>query len=206
MIDWLHTIRRQDNAVMSLLKGQAATTLRGASVALDVTEGHITHAESRDLINDIEHEGDESRNAVVQALSKAWATPLDREDLFRLSRSIDDVLDNLRDFVRETDMWNGDPGAYGRVALTHVIASLRGLELAVADEDHRQIRKHCLEASKEATRVRRSFESGLAVLYEEPLTVETLKTRDLLRRLDVIGLRLTEAADVMLDGLVKRAL
>lgn len=206
MIDWLHTIRRQDNAVMSLLKGQTATTLRGASVALDVTEGHITHAESRDLINDIEHEGDESRNAVVQALSKAWATPLDREDLFRLSRSIDDVLDNLRDFVRETDMWNGDPGAYGRVALTHVIASLRGLELAVADEDHRRIRKHCLEASKEATRVRRSFESGLAVLYEEPLSMETLKTRDLLRRLDVIGLRLTEAADVMLDGLVKRAL
>ena len=39
------------------------------------------------------------------SLAGVLVTPVDREDLFRLSRSIDDVLDNLRDFVREWDLY-----------------------------------------------------------------------------------------------------
>jgi hypothetical protein len=45
---------------------------------------------------------------------------------------------------------------------------------------------------------------ALAKLYAGELSVETLKARDLLRRLDVVGLRLNEAADFLLDASVKR--
>lgn len=38
------------------------------------------------------------------------------------------------------------------------------------------------------------------------MSMDTLKTRDLLRRVDVIGLRLGESSDAILDGLVKRGL
>lgn len=36
--------------------------------------------------------------------------------------------------------------------------------------------------------------------------MDTLKTRELLRRLDVVGLRPAEGADALLDGLIKRAI
>jgi uncharacterized protein len=88
---------------------------------------------------DVEHRGDRARGGFVHAL----APPLDREDLFRVSRSVDDVLDNLRDFARELELF------------------------AVSD-------------------------------------VAMLKRRELLRRLDVVGLRLGEAADALADGAVKR--
>ena len=191
--------------VMSLLREQAATTRKGVSIALDAIEGHTGIEESRKNVNDIEHEGDEIRAKVVHTLAKAWTTPLDREDLFRFSRSIDDVLDNTRDFVRELHLWQGDAGEHADVALTHVNVALRDLELAMAAEGA-DMRKYCLEASKESARVRRAYESGLAAVYTGEITMDTLKTRDLLRRIDVIGLRLGESSDAILDGLVKRGL
>lgn len=191
--------------VMSLLREQAATTCKGVSIALDAIEGHTGIEESRKNVNDIEHEGDEIRAKVVHTLAKAWTTPLDREDLFRFSRSIDDVLDNTRDFVRELHLWQGNAGEHADVALTHVNVALRDLELAMAAEGA-DMRKYCLEASKESARVRRAYESGLAAVYTGEITMDTLKTRDLLRRIDVIGLRLGESSDAILDGLVKRGL
>lgn len=120
-----------EDPVMGLLREQVMTTRKGVSIALDAVEGHLSVDESRKSVNDIEHEGDEVRSKVVHALAKAWTTPLDREDLFRFSRSIDDVLDNTRDFIREIHLWKGYAGEHANVALTHVNVALHDLELAV---------------------------------------------------------------------------
>lgn len=83
--------------------------------------------------------------------------------------------------------------------------ALHDLELAVTAEGA-DMRRYCLEASKESARVRRAYESGLAAVYTGEMSMDTLKTRDLLRRVNVIGLRLGESSDAILDGLVKRGL
>ena len=153
-----------EDPVMGLLREQVMTTRKGVSIALDAVEGHLSVDESRKSVNDIEHEGDEVRSKVVHALAKAWTTPLDREDLFRFSRSIDDVLDNTRDFIREIHLWKGYAGEHANVALTHVNVALHDLELAVTAEGA-DMRRYCLEASKESARVRRAYESGLAAVY-----------------------------------------
>ena len=59
--------------------------------------------------------------------------PIDREDLFRLSRSIDDVLDNLRDFVRE----------WGLLTLedAHGFAGLLGAAANAIDDLQRAVRR-----------------------------------------------------------------
>ena len=194
-----------EDPVMGLLREQVTTTRKGVSIALDAVEGHLSVDESRKSVNDIEHEGDEVRSKVVHALAKAWTTPLDREDLFRFSRSIDDVLDNTRDFIREIHLWKGHAGEHANVALTHVNVALHDLELAVTAEGA-DMRRYCLEASKESARVRRAYESGLAAVYTGEMSMDTLKTRDLLRHVDVIGLRLGESSDAILDGIVKRGL
>lgn len=200
----LHFKRSKTASVIDLLLRQTEVTRRGACVALDAVESSVSIDDCRENINKLEHDGDDVRLEVVKALSRAWSTPLDREDLFRLSRSIDDVLDNMRDFVRELYLWKGSTGSYANVALTHVISSLRCLESAISADSPQNMRISCLSAGKEASHVRRAFESGLAELYSGEITAEMLKSRDLLRRLDVVGLRLSEAIDTVLDGLVKR--
>ena len=66
-------------------------------------------------------------------------------------------------------------------------------------------RQATLVTRKTAGHVRRLYQQQLAELLNEPLDNETLKRRELLRRLDVVGLRLGEAADALADGALKRS-
>ena len=62
-----------------------------------------------------------------------------------------------------------------------------------------------LAARKAVGRVRRRYQVELARIFAEPLSPETLKRRELLRRLDVVALRLGEAVDALADGELKRS-
>jgi uncharacterized protein len=198
--------RARRKTTRELLAHQIDITLEGVALALALVEGPNDRTDARGAMADIEHQGDDARAEVIRVMSSRVTTHLDREDLFRASRSIDDVLDNTRDFVREAIMWNAHPGERGAIALQQVAASLVKLRHAVASTDPVDVRKNCLAARKEASQVRRAYQEGLAQIYIGALTMDTLTTRELLRRLDVVGLRVAEAADALLDGLIKRAI
>jgi hypothetical protein len=66
------------------------------------------------------------------------------------------------------------------------------------------IARHALAAKKRSNEIRRLYDEGLAELFRAPLRVETLKTRELLRRLDIVGLRVHEAADALAEAAIKR--
>lgn len=198
--------RTKRKTTRDLLAHQIDVTLDGVELALEAIETPEDRVDARASMADIEHQGDDARAEVIRAMSSRVTTHLDREDLFRASRSVDDVLDNTRDFVREMTMWHADPGERGTTALEQVVASLERLRDAAASTNPVDVRENCLAARKEAGQVRRAYQEGLAQIFNAELTMETLKTRELLRRLDVIGLRLSEGADALLDGLIKRAI
>ncbi|HVL99018.1 MAG TPA: DUF47 family protein [Egibacteraceae bacterium] len=197
---------RGDEIFVTHLTGQIDATLEGVRIALGAVEGGDTST-ARDRMGGVEHEGDDERAQLVEELARALTTPIDREDLFRLSRSIDDVLDNLRDFTRELDLFR----PRDRNSLAPLIEAVRGgmeaLRVAVGYLVERPA--DVADASKNAKRhgneLRRLYQHALADLYRGELTIETLKNRDLLRRLDVVGLRLDEAADALADGVLKRS-
>lgn len=157
-------------------------------------------------MGDVEHRGDTLRAELARGLSKALVTTIDREDLFRLSRSIDDVLDNVRDFVREWTIYGRgisvDLGAM-LDAIAGAIAALEGAVAALSGPSE-QVVPAGLTAKKACNQVRRAYQAELGDLFARPLDMEVLKSRELLRRLDVVGLRLDEAVDVLLDAAVKR--
>lgn len=57
-------------------------------------------------MRDLDHAGDIARAWLITELATVLSTPVDVEDLFRISRSVDDVLNNLRDFVQECDLYH----------------------------------------------------------------------------------------------------
>ena len=44
---------------------------------------------------DIEHEGDEFTHEIVKEINTTFVAPLDREDIYRLASTLDDVLDEI---------------------------------------------------------------------------------------------------------------
>jgi uncharacterized protein len=198
-----------ESVLVSALQAQLEAALAGAEVAAAVVAGRIGSADAREVIGEIEHEGDHRRGELVNALAHALVTPFDREDLFRLSRSIDDVLDNTRDFVREYDLFDTSDGTIFVGVVAAVRDGLDRLLEAVQDlvERPSHLTRGALAAKKLGNQVRQEYQSALAELLagDAVVTTDLLKRRELLRRLDVVGLRLGEAADALADGAMKRS-
>jgi hypothetical protein len=65
-----------------LLKEMLATDLAGRTVVAE-------------KMRDAEHAGDETTHAIMKELNETFVTPFDREDIYRLASSLDDVMDHM---------------------------------------------------------------------------------------------------------------
>jgi len=192
-------------AVIAALEGQLAAAADACRLARSVVRGEVDSAKARRSVAAIERRGDTMRSALVSRLAGVLAAPIDREDLFRLSRSIDDVLDNLRDFVRQWDLYGFEKrSAFVDLldAAARAVDDLRSAVQAVAKDPGDM--RCALTAKKSANEIRGLYGRELGRLFGGELTMEVVKRRECLRRLDVVGLRLNEAADRLADAIVKR--
>lgn len=190
----------------AILERQLEETIAACRLARAVAEGSAVPSRAHERMADIEHRGDVLRGELVTRLEGVVVSPIDREDLFRLSRSIDDVLDNLRDFVREWDLYEIEGGDLFLGILDAIANGVDDLRLAVRTiaSDSEDTGQSALASKKAANEIRRLYDAEVGRLFSGELTMDVLKSRELLRRLDVVGLRLNEAADVLSDAAVKR--
>jgi uncharacterized protein Yka (UPF0111/DUF47 family) len=136
-------------------------------------------------------------------------SPIDREDLFRLSRSIDDILDTLRDFVRQVDLFRLEEPARFADLVSPLLEELhRGLSalggaVQLLVDDPGRVARAALAAKK--TRLGKRYLEAMATALETGVGAETVKHVELLRQLDHAGRQLVAAADALADGVVKRA-
>src|SRR5699024_6766137 len=202
--------RRRRNGGSHVLRrailGQIRAAHDGAGIAAQMVDGMST-ATARHEIATIEKRGDSERATLVTGLASTLVTPLDREDLFRLSRSIDNVLDTLQDFVREADLYRIENRETYRPLITHTATALTLLEEAVdtlwtnpADVPHR-----ALAVRKAAREVSRAYRKEFAQTIADAADASNgLKHRELIKRLDWVGIRISDAADALVDGALKR--
>lgn len=190
-----------------LLLRQVDASLSGARLARQAAASELPSGAARTDMAATEHDGDRAREHLVTILAQTLVTPFDREDIFRVSRSIDDVLDNLRDFVRELDLFR-TPGELFVPVIDAVIDGLELLHAALTGTAGRarDMQRQTLAAKKACNGVRRSYELQLVRLLDGKVSAEMLRRRELLRRLDVVGLRLGEAVDALADAAIKRTL
>jgi uncharacterized protein Yka (UPF0111/DUF47 family) len=116
--------------VLGLLRNQADVTTRGLEAfARWSTTGSETDARA---VRDAEHEGDDLRHEVLQALSSALTTPIEQEDAYALSERIDEVLDRAKDTVRVAQAFEWRPNEHTAAMGARIEEATRHLNDAVA--------------------------------------------------------------------------
>lgn len=197
---------RRASGLSESLAGQVQAALDGAALADAMVNKTIDPAEARRRIAEVEHRGDEWRAELVERLSKTLVAPLDREDLFRLSRSIDDILDTIRDFVREAHLYRIQGRDTYRPFVAAVVTAIESLAEAidVLWSDPARVPLMALDVKKMARSVNREYQEEFAKIVDRAMTPQTLKHRELIKRLDWVGVRIGDAADVLTDGALKR--
>lgn len=197
---------RADEGLVRAVLSQIDAAKDGAELARSMAAREIGRGEAHERMSDLEHVGDQRRGALVELLSQSLTTPIDREDLFRLSRSVDDVLDTLRDFVREAHIYDVKKMSRLLPLLDWVIDGLDNLGAAVGNvlDDPGGVVRRALETKKQAGAIGRAYQYEVAELFTDDISAQTFKRRELARRLDIAGSRLSEAADALADGAMKR--
>jgi len=199
--------KKRQNVFLKLIHDQASITLEGL-------EALKTFMIARDpdasvLLSSKEKEADEARRILIDELNKTFITPFDREDIFLLSRTIDDVLDYAYSTVSEMEILRVEPTKY----MQQMAAILRdaAYELLMAVdrlEDHPGVASdHAQRAKALENRVEEVYRAALADLFSgaEDIkhVVKMMKSREVYRHLSNAADRGDEAANVIGDIIVK---
>jgi uncharacterized protein len=197
---------RMDSTLADALMGQLEATKEGVWLAMAMIGGDVGRTGAHEQMRSIEHLGDTELARLVEELRNALVTPIDREDLFRLSRSIDDVLDSLRDFVRESHLYRVPDQMRFAPLLDQVVVGIEAMESAVRNLASRPsaVVQDALEAKKAGSAIRRMYQYEIARIFSGDLTSDAMKERELVRRLEIVGMAIGDAADAIADGAMKR--
>jgi hypothetical protein len=199
---------RKQNRFLELLIKQAEFTVEGMQTLLayvkEPNEGlaqKVTH---------IEKEADEVRRILIDELNRTFVTPFDREDIFALSLTIDDVLDYAESTVEEMYMLGIVPNTFIERMVSLLTDAAREIYAGVLRlEDHPNVANdHAVRAKALENRVETVYREAIADLFRMPRdiehVVEMLKLREIYRHLSNAADRGDQAANVIGDIVVKR--
>ncbi len=201
--------KKRQNIFLKLLHDQASLTLEG----MDALNRYLVtlDPEASQLLTAKEKEADEARRIFIDELNRTFVTPIDREDLFALSRTIDDVIDYAYSTVSEMEILKVKPTTYMQRIATLLRDAAYELLLAVDRlENHPRVAtEHAQRAKALENRVEGVYREALADLFSnvEDLehVVNMLKLREVYRHLSNAADRGDEAANVIADIVVKIA-
>ena len=207
-MNWIKGIfkPRQSNFVRLLIQ-QAEYTVEGMS-ALEryMKKRSAKHAEQ---VAEIEKQADEIRRILIDELNRTFVTPIDREDIFALSRAIDDVLDYAYTTTGEMEILEVEPNDYLRRMTSLLGNAAREILMAMQRlSDHPGVANdHAMRAKALENRMEQVYREAVADLFHQPQDVEhivdMLKLREIYRHLSNAADRGDEAANIISDIVVK---
>ena len=95
MPSFVQSLLPRSDRFFDLLEEQARLAHAAATVLAEAPSGLLANEMTRERIQDLEHEGDAYVHEMATRLAKSFVTPVDREDLQRLSFELDAVLDMI---------------------------------------------------------------------------------------------------------------
>jgi hypothetical protein len=200
--------KRKPDKFLQLLEDQTSITLEG----LELLKCYV-EKQSPDLAKQItlaETRADETRRILIEELMRTFVTPFDREDIFALSRAIDDILDYANTTVDEMEILSvaSSPFMVRMAALLYDAAVELNLSVLRLQDHHLAVAsEHARHAKSIENRVEAVYREALADLFHGPKNVKhvvhMLKTREIYRHMSNAADHMDLAANIIADIVMK---
>jgi predicted phosphate transport protein (TIGR00153 family) len=159
-----------------------------------------------DEIKEIEHKCDFLTHEIIQRLNRTFVTPIDREDIHALARSLDDVMDAIDAAAALVRLYRLDRVRFGARELAWIITtSTDQVRLAVdAMERNKGLTTHAVEINRLENEADRAHQQAVMRLFDEerdPITV--MKWKETLDLLEDATDRCEDVANVIEGVMVK---
>jgi len=200
--------RRKKDRFIELLIKQAEYAVEGLQTLLKYVQEPAPALAQR--VTELEKEADEVRRILIDELNRTFVTPIDREDIFALSLTVDDILDYANTTVEEMNLLEIQPNTYIERIVSLLTDAAREIHMGVLRlEDHPNVANdHAVRAKALENRVETVYREAIADLFHMPRDVdhivEMLKLREVYRHLSNAADRGDAAANVIGDIVVKQ--
>jgi uncharacterized protein Yka (UPF0111/DUF47 family) len=152
-----------------------------------------------------EKHADEIQRSLIHELEDTFVTPIDREDIFALSRAIDNFIDYVYDTVAELEIFELTPSEAMKTIADLLLEMANELHLAVQRLfDHPRVANdHARRIKGIENRVETAYRHSIVDLFSGPEDsahiMEMLKSREVLRHMSNASDQGDQAADIILD-------
>ena len=152
-----------------------------------------------------EMEANELRRILIDELLISFSTPIDREDIFSLSRAIDDIIDYATSTVDEMILLKVAPAPYLEQMVEKLATDAREIMTAIEriERNPHVAGEHAVRAKRCENDVEKIYRKGVVELLEEKDFISILKKREIYRHLSNAADRCDEAANIIADMVVK---
>ena len=92
-------IRPTETSFYDLFSEMAAHLVTGANLLAQMLDSDTDKAALGEQMREAEHQADETTHRIIKRANSTFITPFDREDIYRLASSLDDVMDFMEETV-----------------------------------------------------------------------------------------------------------
>ena len=200
--------KRKPDKFITLLLEQTDLTVQGLEqLKLYLKKRNAVLAKN---VSKTEKAADEVRRILIEELLRTFVTPFDREDIFSLSRDIDDILDYANTTVDEMEILDVETTVFMKRMANLLYEAALELDLAVQrlQDGHLKVASdHAHRAKTIENRVESVYREAIADLFRGPKNMKhvtkMLKVREIYRHLSNAADREDQAANVISDIVMK---
>ena len=180
--------------------------LRGSRLLEEMLAGAHPIWDKADEIKEVEHKCDFLTHEIIQRLNRTFVTPIDREDIHALARSLDDVMDAIDASAALIRLYRLESVRMGARELARIIsACAKEVRSALeALEQHKGLMTHAVEINRLENEADRMHQQAVTKLFDEerdPIAV--MKWKETLDFLEDATDRCEDVANVIEGVVVK---
>lgn len=191
--------------VLGMLSEQVAITVRGMEALVAWAEGEAAAA---DRLRQLEHEADKQKRELREALTEAFSTPLEPEDIFELSTGLDEILDSAKNIAGEAEAMHTAPNSATAEMATQLLEGTKRLSKALAifaRGDRECATAEADRAVKDQRHLQHTYRQAMSALVDVEDVREIAARRELYRRLARTGDDLVRVAERVWYSVLKES-
>ncbi len=179
---------------------------RGARLLEEMLAPEHPAWDKADQIKEVEHKCDFLTHEIIQRLHRTFVTPLDREDIHALARSLDDVMDAIDAAAALVRLYRLESVRFGARELARIISACTDQVRFALDglEEHKGLATHAIEINRLENEADRTHQQAVRRLFEDeadPIVV--MKWKEALDFLEDATDRCEDVANVLEGVMVK---
>jgi uncharacterized protein Yka (UPF0111/DUF47 family) len=206
---WLSWVRANDKTIIDILESQGANLVTSTSSLVELLTNFDALVERGSKIKDLEHEGDKITHSLFAITSQTFVTPLDREDISRLTTGIDQIVNYVDESADKLIMFKIKEPTIYMIELAKVLLSA-SQEIYLLLKRLRKFKNandlvgHCRTIRKYEHEGDTIYRNAIAELFETNTNaVEIIKLKDVYENLEASIDRCQDTADIVEDIALK---